>query len=380
MKNKILLGAMLVAACMCSVQVKAQLMVNSDGSVHAQNKVYVSPSIFSNNDTAVTVTCTASIYKSVYGVYSKVFYPKRPVGNAYQLGNKIAGVYGYAEYNSIAPQHTNAYPFNAGVVGTSDYGVGVYGAIKDTFPTLNPGQYAGYFNGNTKVIGTLTCTSLVQTSDAMTKNSVQYLQSNVLESMMQLKPISFYFNHDDNLFNAEDVKSPAAEQMHYGFMAQEVKEVLPDVVYMGQDSILGINYIELIPLLVQTVQEQQKQILELEQRIATNEVLQEDTHASSKVAPDKKSNNTATEYILYQNTPNPFHQDTKIAYLIPESTRNATLYIYNMNGLQVAEYPIRSMGEGSIVITAGDLNAGMYLYSLIADGQVIDTKRMILTK
>lgn len=380
MKNKILLGAVLVAVCIYSVQVKAQLMVNSDGYVHAQNKVYVNPLTFSNNDTAVTVTCTASIYKSVYGIYSKVFYPKRPVGNYFQHGNKIAGVYGYAEYNSIAPQYNNAYPFNAGVVGTSDYGVGVYGAIKDTFPASNPGQYAGYFNGNTKVIGTLTYTSLVQISDSTTKNNVQYLQSNVLESMMQLKPISFYYNHNDNLFNAEDVKSPAAEQMHYGFIAQEVKEVLPDVVYMGQDSILGINYIELIPLLVQTVQEQQKQIFELEQRIATNEVLYTDVHGSSKVAPDKKSKNIATEYILYQNTPNPFTQDTKIAYLLPESTRNAMLYIYNMNGLQVAEYPIHSMGEGSIVITAGHLDAGMYLYSLIADGQVIDTKRMILTK
>lgn len=51
-----------------------------------------------------------------------------------------------------------------------------------------------------------------------------------------------------------------------------------------------------------------------------------------------------------------------------------------MNGLQVAEYPITSYGVGSVVVNGGYLEAGMYLYSLIADGQVVDTKRMILLK
>ena len=36
--------------------------------------------------------------------------------------------------------------------------------------------------------------------------------------------------------------------------------------------------------------------------------------------------------------------------------------------------------SGSVEIKAAGLNAGMYLYSLIADGQEVDTKRMILTK
>ena len=51
-----------------------------------------------------------------------------------------------------------------------------------------------------------------------------------------------------------------------------------------------------------------------------------------------------------------------------------------MNGSQVAEYPIFSFGEGCVIVSANALDAGMYLYSLIADGQIIDTKRMILTK
>lgn len=36
--------------------------------------------------------------------------------------------------------------------------------------------------------------------------------------------------------------------------------------------------------------------------------------------------------------------------------------------------------NGAILINGGAFKAGMYMYSLIADGKEIDTKRMILTK
>ena len=38
------------------------------------------------------------------------------------------------------------------------------------------------------------------------------------------------------------------------------------------------------------------------------------------------------------------------------------------------------MGEGSITISANELYAGTYLYSLIVDGRLIDTKQMIITE
>ncbi|GHU66010.1 hypothetical protein FACS1894123_12000 [Bacteroidia bacterium] len=39
-----------------------------------------------------------------------------------------------------------------------------------------------------------------------------------------------------------------------------------------------------------------------------------------------------------------------------------------------------STGQNSVMIQGSTLQAGIYLYSLVADGQEIDTKRMILTK
>ncbi len=380
MKNKILLGVALLCVCLFSQNMYAQLKVNSSGNVQVQNKFSITPDSFSDDDTAVTVISTAAMAKSACGIYSKVFYPRRPYGYAALFANKVIGVHGYTEYNFITPNYNSAYPFNAGVAGTSDHGVGVYGAITDTFPTYNPGQYAGYFLGNTKVIGVLSCTSLTQTSDASTKNNIQYLRENALDNIMQLKPISFYYNLDDRLFNAEDTKSPAAQQKHYGFMAQELKEVLPDIVYMGQDSLLSINYLEIIPLLVKSIQNQQKRITDLEHRITEYEASRDNVSTPSNMAPNRNSGNAVVEYALYQNTPNPFTQDTYIAYKLPLDTHDAMLYVYDVNGVQLESHPITEFGANGVTISGGHLQAGMYLYSLIADGQIVDTKRMILTK
>ena len=41
---------------------------------------------------------------------------------------------------------------------------------------------------------------------------------------------------------------------------------------------------------------------------------------------------------------------------------------------------IHQKGEASVVITGNQLTAGIYLYALIIDNQVIDTKKMILTE
>lgn len=53
--------------------------------------------------------------------------------------------------------------------------------------------------------------------------------------------------------------------------------------------------------------------------------------------------------------------------------------IYDMNGTQLKSIEIHQRGDGNITIYGDQLNAGMYLYNLIADGQVFDTKQMILT-
>ena len=78
--------------------------------------------------------------------------------------------------------------------------------------------------------------------------------------------------------------------------------------------------------------------------------------------------------ILYDNVPNPFSTDTEIKMRLPEKTQQATVIIFNLEGKQLKSFTITNRGETSVKVSSNDLGAGMYLYTLIADGKFVDTK------
>ncbi|MBX7227406.1 MAG: T9SS type A sorting domain-containing protein [Chitinophagales bacterium] len=95
-----------------------------------------------------------------------------------------------------------------------------------------------------------------------------------------------------------------------------------------------------------------------------------------KVTPENLVKGKA---LLYQNTPNPFEESTKIDFFIPEESKSASIIIYNLQGNQLMKFDISERNNASISINGKELTAGMYIYSLIIDGKEIDSKRMILT-
>ena len=87
-----------------------------------------------------------------------------------------------------------------------------------------------------------------------------------------------------------------------------------------------------------------------------------------------------TRAVLVQNSPNPFDTETAIQMTLPENIGIATVMIFNLEGKQVKNIQVTNRGDVTVKVSANELAAGMYLYSLIADGKVVDTKRMVLTK
>ena len=67
----------------------------------------------------------------------------------------------------------------------------------------------------------------------------------------------YYFNWNTGLDNKRQV----------GFSAQEVIKVLPEVVSEGEDGYLSIEYGKMVPLLVESIKEQQKQIKNQQEQI-----------------------------------------------------------------------------------------------------------------
>ena len=50
-----------------------------------------------------------------------------------------------------------------------------------------------------------------------------------------------------------------------------------------------------------------------------------------------------------------------------------------MSGKQVQSLPVSERGETDITVYARDLASGMYIYTLVVDGKVAVTRRMIVT-
>ena len=84
----------------------------------------------------------------------------------------------------------------------------------------------------------------------------------------------------------------------------------------------------------------------------------------------------AKDAYLLQNAPNPFVNNTRVDYYVPEHLTNVIIELRDIKGALIASYPVRP-GKSSVNIDRNSLEAGSYLYALIVDGEMIDTKVMI---
>lgn len=74
--------------------------------------------------------------------------------------------------------------------------------------------------------------------------------------------------------------------------------------------------------------------------------------------------------------PNPAVVQTRINYNIPYNFNNASLILRNLIGTKVKDIEITN-SQGKLTIDVTDLNEGIYFYSLIVDGNIILTRKLI---
>ena len=122
---------------------------------------------------------------------------------------------------------------------------------------------------------------------------------------------------------------------------------------------------------------QETRINDLETRLAEIEGYLAQNSAKSGASA---SISDAAASVLFQNTPNPFSAETKIRVTVAAGSQSAQILIFDMNGRQLRAFSDLQSGENALTIQGSELEAGMYFYSLVVDGQEVDTKRMILTK
>ena len=223
---------------------------------------------------------------------------------------------------------------------------------------------------------TVSAPQYLTTSDARSKTDIEPLE-NMGSLLRGIVPVSYTLiqgeeENGDAAANSPR-KSSAQEQggahHQYGFLAQDVREVYPELVYEDSEGMLSIDYTGFIPILVDAIQNLQSTV---EAQAATIEALQNKDH---EAAPG----NGSVVASLSQNRPNPFRTSTEISCVLPDEVSEAFLCVYDLNGNQKMRRDIPQRGSVDITIEGNTLTAGMYIYTLVADGVEIDSKRMILT-
>ena len=237
----------------------------------------------------------------------------------------------------------------------------------------SPSNSIAFYNndgGNFIDIQVRTC---YQNSDVNAKTNINTL-SNGLTTIKKLRGVTFNWKNDGMSLNKPQSTS---KKLEYGLIAQEIEKVVPDLV-ITNDSTKGkmVSYTGIIPILIEAIKDLSEQVEDQKKQI---ESLKSEGSNLKNAQVNNGLNAANASASISQNAPNPFTQNTVIHYYLPDEIQNADLYIYNMNGLQIKSIHIQSKGNGSVTIHGSELKPGMYIYTLIADGQEVDTKRMILT-
>jgi len=350
---------------------------------------------YANNTFSAGSTNAATLY----GAY---------LNNAKQSGSS-GDVYGIRSINTN--NGTAGIVHGAHFSASSNANAAVYGVYSIVSGGNAASRYSGYFTGGKVVVmngdvgintttpaykldvnGIIRATNVLPTSDDRLKSNIKPLFDEkdrlyLLEGKSYKKRLLPTGLEEDSLIQKTE---EIIEFPEYGYLAQELKEIFPDLVSQDTDGYHSVNYIGLIPVIVEALKDQrlvnEKQQIQIERQQTQIEEQREQIKQLVKLMGIKSIDEKAFEEngiesipLLLQNTPNPFNQATEIGYFIPANVNSANIYIYDMNGFQQRNISIAERGKGITVLQATALQAGIYFYTLICDGEPVDTKQMILT-
>ena len=171
----------------------------------------------------------------------------------------------------------------------------------------------------------------------------------------------------------------------HGFIAQELATVFPELTKdiskpvfdkeHNQTSTFefkSINYNGLISVLTSGINELNEELKLLKDEI----VALKETNSKNKSIIQENSENLKGAF-MEQNIPNPFDNQTTIRYQLPDNTNSGEIIVFDLNGRLIKSYSINK-NEKEITIKASDIGSGLFIYSLVKNGQTLITKKMLV--
>jgi hypothetical protein len=186
-------------------------------------------------------------------------------------------------------------------------------------------------NGDIATYGTIRISS-----DERFKTEIKPISS-AIEKLVKLEGVSYKMKKSKKIeYDLNSIKDPVKRQAveaemaldksvattdRYGFIAQKLKEIYPELVDQDKEGYLNIDYIGLIPLLVEAIKELQNKVETIENNCCNNA----SSLKNASIPPKTILTNDVAQ--LNQNIPNPFSQETRIGCFIPESSDNSVIYL-----------------------------------------------------
>ena len=198
--------------------------------ISMQKRLFVSSGDISFNNIP-TVATDFNVNDTATSLDNKIIVP----GSIRIVDNSVNNIYGsYVNFSNNA--------------GTAYYNVGK--SKSNLFNIVNQGNIGVYLQSSG--------TTFTSTSDIRLKTNIKPIESAV-DKIMQLKPCYYNWKNQDD------------EKENVGFIAQEVEEILPNLVHTIEhpdgDDYKGVNITDLIPYLVKVIQEQTDIINDLQSKI-----------------------------------------------------------------------------------------------------------------
>lgn len=230
-------------------------------------------------------------------------------------------------------------------------------------PRIESERYIVFYNTPRAGFIDIYAKTLFERSDANDKENIQKMGEGYLNKVLSLDAVKYNWKSDDS------------KRKEVGFLAQDVEKIFPEVV-RGAEGIEGksIAYSHMVPLLVEALKEQQKMI---EQQ---NELLQ---FLSKKVEGLEETNNNPIKTKktgILKMYPNPTKGNTSLDVFIETNTANAEIKLTDMRGKTIITNPILKRGLVTVNMELDLLEKGSYIYTLLIDGQKLDSKILIINE
>lgn len=367
-KSLVLLGALF-----CVFSGSGQLKVNANGKTFVGKAMADDP--------------LGAINLAVYGVSGDI-------GTGSKISFGDFGTQVNSSWNVFIGEYTNDDTDQLWIHGKKGFYFTYGNAINKTIAFYDP-NLGNKFSFNCDVWAN----GVKLTSDRRLKNNISNID-NSLSKLLALQGVSYTLRsitnstlsmpnavsgsmtekeiRDKAFFDKWDKEQEAIAntKQHIGFVAQDLREIFPELVDEDKNGYLSVDYIGLIPVIVESMKEMQSTIDLQNQKISELEATIADNEPQTRAAGDY-SYSSPDAPKLFDCTPNPFNSQTEIRYIIPAEAKNAQICIYNMAGELKRKYDLREE-NGKIIVSSSGLNPGMFLYALIVDGKVIDTKKMVV--